>query len=270
MCLVNPRTLTLLGLLLVTGCHALEKRAPIPEAEPTARIGQLVVYSDFPLPKQHRLLRELADQRELICEQFNLAPTDEPIYIHLFHSLLAMQESAQAHFTNYPQRRAFFVETETSLRVFAHWGDRAAEDLRHEVTHGYLHAMVRRLPLWLDEGIAEYFEVSRGEHAIHHTHLLELKGSLQTGWFPSLVRLEKMTSAEKMTQLDYAESWAWTHFMLHTTPERKETLRQYLREVDRGENAIAFSQYIEPRDPSAHHALVTHLKGLIAECDQTP
>ncbi|GIT30210.1 MAG: hypothetical protein Ct9H300mP1_22560 [Planctomycetaceae bacterium] len=33
------------------------------------------------------------------------------------------------------------------------------EDLRHEFTHGVLHSSLKRVPLWLDEGLAEYFEV---------------------------------------------------------------------------------------------------------------
>ena len=57
-------------------------------------------------------------------------------------------------------RRAFFVETDTQLSVYAQWGDRVAEDLRHEVTHGYLHAVVPNVPLWIDEGLAEFLRGS--------------------------------------------------------------------------------------------------------------
>ena len=45
-------------------------------------------------------------------------------------------------FSAISQPRAFFVESDTRLNIYAYWGDRVAEDLRHEVTHGYLHAMV--------------------------------------------------------------------------------------------------------------------------------
>jgi hypothetical protein len=67
-------------------------------------------------------------------------------------------------FPSVPSRRAFFVESDTRLAVYAHWSDRVGEDLRHEVAHGYLHSMVQGLPLWLDEGLAEYFEVPRGNN----------------------------------------------------------------------------------------------------------
>ncbi len=48
----------------------------------------------------------------------------------------------RANIPSFPARRAFFVETDTRLAVYAYWGDRIAEDLRHEVAHGYLHACV--------------------------------------------------------------------------------------------------------------------------------
>ena len=52
------------------------------------------------------------------------------------------------------------METDTRLTVYAYWGDRVAEDLRHEVTHGYLHTMVPHVPLWLDEGLAQLADTS--------------------------------------------------------------------------------------------------------------
>ena len=72
-------------------------------------------------------------------------------------------------YPDFPKRRAFFVETDTQLAVYAQWGDRVAEDLRHEVAHGYLHAIVPSIPLWLDEGLAEYFEVPRGQNGLNRT-----------------------------------------------------------------------------------------------------
>ena len=76
----------------------------------------------------------------------------------------AIGEYLTRNFPSVPSRRAFFLETDTRLAVYAHWSDRVAEDLRHEVAHGYLHSVVPGLPLWLDEGLAEYFEVPRGQN----------------------------------------------------------------------------------------------------------
>ena len=131
---------------------------------------QLVIYSDFMLPRDHRLVQELTAQRGDVAERLKLAPTDEPIHIYLFRSPESFKDFIQRHHPEFPLRRAFFVETDIRLAVYAHWGDRVAEDLRHEVAHGYLHAAVSGLPLWLDEGLAEYFEVPRGYHGLHQQH----------------------------------------------------------------------------------------------------
>ena len=48
-------------------------------------------------------------------------------------------------------------------------------------------------------------------------------------WQPDLKRLERLRSAVDMKQRDYAESWAWVHFLLETDPDSRQLLRDYLR-----------------------------------------
>jgi len=107
-----------------------------------------------------------------------------------------------------------------------------AEDLRHEVAHGYLHAVMPGLPLWVDEGLAEYFEVPRGLDGLNQPHVALLSDSIEKDhWKPNLKRLETLTDAAQMDQRDYAESWAWVYFMLHSPPDRREILTSYLADV---------------------------------------
>ena len=68
-----------------------------------------------------------------------------------------------------------------------------AEDLRHEVAHGYLHAVVPNLPLWLDEGLAEYFEVPRGLDGVNRPHVdRACRRAWPTTGGPNLARLEQL------------------------------------------------------------------------------
>ena len=107
-----------------------------------------------------------------------------------------------------------------------------AEDLRHEVTHGYLHTMVPHLPLWLDEGLAEYYEVPRGQAGLNPPHLQCCCGAeKEKQWKPDLAQLEQLNHPSDMTQQHYAEAWAWMHFLLTTTPERRETLCSHLARI---------------------------------------
>ena len=110
------------------------------------------------------------------------------------------------------------------------------------MAHGYLHASVPALPLWLDEGLAEYFEVPRGHGGLNRPHLELLSDMMEhNGWQPNLKRLERLTSAGEMEQSDYAEAWAWVYFLLNSTPERRELFTGYLADLrDEGAARTAF------------------------------
>jgi hypothetical protein len=168
---------------------------------------QLVIHSDFSLPERHRLLDELAAQRMLVSQRLKLAPTSQPIDVYLFDTAADYDQFVALRYPEFPKRRAFFVQTEGRLVVYAHWNERVAEDLRHEVCHGYLHAALESLPLWLDEGLAEYFEIPSGGQGFNAPHVRELAAAIrEENWRPDLKRLEAIAPNGSMTQRDYAES----------------------------------------------------------------
>jgi hypothetical protein len=221
---------------------------------------QLVIHSDSPLPAQHRLFEDLTAQRAEMTEKLELPASDEPIHVYLFETSEEFHGFIGAQYPEFPARRAFFVEGDTRLAVYAQWGDRVAEDLRHEVAHGYLHAVLRNIPLWLDEGLAEYFEVPRGTSGMNRPHVTDLGTRLASGgWRPDLARLERLASAGEMTQHDYAESWAWVHWMLQTTPERRELLRGYLQALGKGDPVGPLSQRIVGDGSDAPRSLAEHI-----------
>jgi hypothetical protein len=237
---MQPRVEIYLIILLVAmcGCRGLQLTQPAPTLPTTQETPgqQLKFHSDFQLPTNHRLLRELTLERDDVYQTLGLVGTNEPINVYLFQDEAKYRQFLARHFPSVPQRRAFFVETDTQLEVYAHWSDRVGEDLRHEVCHGYLHAVVPAIPLWLDEGLAEYFEVPRGQGGLNQPHV-DLLSDMQAHnhWHPDLPRLESIKSAADMDQADYAESWAWVYFLLHSPPERRDVLITYLAEIhDRG------------------------------------
>ena len=212
-----------LALPIIAGCARLRAAPALPQRH-SMTLDQLMIHSDAPLPQHHRLLDELQQQRSRLTVKLGLGVSDEPIHVYLFPTSQGLDAYMRVYFPDLPQRRAFFVETDTRLTVYAYWGDRVAEDLRHEVAHGYLHAVVPRLPLWLDEGLAEYFEVPRGLDGLNRPHVDQLVAELGRGWKPDVQRLERLRETGEMTQIDYAESWAWVHFLLETTPQRRQLL----------------------------------------------
>ncbi len=255
--------IVLAGMAAAGGCTGtLNGRLTLPERHSLVR-EQLVVHSDFPLASQHRLLEDLTARRFDLSRALGLPLSDEPIQIYLFDDADRFEAFMRLHYPEFPERRAFFVETDTHLIVYAHWGDRVAEDLRHEVTHGYLHSMIPNLPLWLDEGLAEYFEVPRGHNGLNRAHLQRLLARLQRRqWQPDLERLERLdpASAFDMSQDDYAESWAWVHFLLGSGPEHAELLHVYLAELHRDGSAIPLSLRLTQMLGRGDAALTAHVR----------
>ncbi len=250
--------------LALAGCARWHKSQTAAPVSNSIVRDQLVVHSDWPIPSQHRMVEELCQQRWDVLGKLSLPPSNEPIHVFLFDTSDRFNAFMRVHYPDFPVRRAFFVETDTRLAVYAHWGDRVAEDLRHEVAHGYLHSVVPNLPLWLDEGLAEYFEVPRGHGGLNSPHVIELGDRLSTGWRPDLRRLETITSVGEMTQLHYAESWLWVHFLLETSRERQDLLRTYLTRLRSTAAPSPLSLEIRRLHPYPEGMLVEYLQHLVA------
>ncbi len=252
-----------MGIPLLVGCAAIwTERLSLPEQNTLVR-GQLVFHSDFPLPVNHRLLEELTARRSDLEEKLGLPYSDEPIHVYLFDSAEQFKEFVRLRHPEFPPRRAFFLETDTQLLVYAQWGDRVAEDLRHEVTHGYLHSAIADVPLWLDEGLAEYGEAPRAQHGLNRDHLKHLGQQIGQGvWQPDLARLERLAPSGDLTQAQYAESWAWVHFMLQSRPERAVALRDYLAALRQKGVAEPLSARLARIDPDPAQALLGHVTEL--------
>jgi hypothetical protein len=249
----------LFGICLFAGCQSIRNETRPARFAYEHQCEQIVLHSDFELTEQQRLVDELCAQRELLAGKLGLPTTDMPIHIYLFADDRSYYDFLDLRFHGFPHRRAIFVETEVELAVYAHWGDHIAEDLRHEVTHGYLHAALPRLPLWLDEGLAEYFEVGSARQGLNAPHLDQLRGL--ENFRPNLPRLEQLSSAAEMTQLDYAESWAWVHFLLESDVDKAALLTDYLADLQQG-SAATLSTRLQKRLADAESALVEHLQTL--------
>ncbi|HEX4147538.1 MAG TPA: DUF1570 domain-containing protein [Pirellulales bacterium] len=254
---------TVLLAMAVHGCIGIVESPSALPARNAVVFDQLVIHSDFHLPHNHRLLNDMRAQRSDLLARLDLPPSDEPIHVYLFETESRFNNFLEEYHPEFPARRAFFVESDTRLAVYAQWGERVAEDLRHEVAHGYLHSVVRNIPLWLDEGLAEYFEVPRGNAGVNRPHVQLLVDRIsKQDWRPNLPRLEALASAGEMTQDDYAESWAWAHWLLESDPARRELLRQYLLALRQHGTAEPLSQGIRRMCPAPDKALVDHLAAL--------
>jgi hypothetical protein len=201
------------------------------------RVSQYVFYSDFEIKRDQPIFRELSDLRDQLYKELQLpAPgSDTLVHVYLFPERDSYERFIQDRYPKLPNRRAFFIEEQPrglakkgELVVFTFWSDRIRSDLRHELTHALLHAVLQEVPLWLDEGLAEYYELPPSWNGINRTHIQFL---LQGENRPDLKRLEKLSEVASMNTLEYREAWAWVYLMLRGNPKAKEVLLAYLQEL---------------------------------------
>jgi hypothetical protein len=281
----TPRTPSLLALSLAlacaAGCHALRfgqlnaDRADKDPPPSTAlgkrsefRVSQFVFLYDFPLDRSLPLFQELAGLREQIFKELQLPPSNTPIFVHLFENQQRYEAFMKGKYPNLPRRRAFFIaETKRiggseELDVYTYWGDRINQDLRHELTHALLHSVLKDVPIWLDEGLAEYYELSPGWKGVNYQHLAQLRGGSNGPFRPDLARLEQLTKVEQMTPAEYREAWAWVHLMLHSKAEARRVLIGYLRELRTNPQPGRLRPRLAPLFASLDETLQAHLSRL--------
>ena len=251
-----------LTLLFFAGCQTLVT-GPARSFEHRISRDQIILHSDSSLEAESRLIKELTDQQSWLTGKLRLSATDVPIHVYLFEDEAAYTEHVGTRFPGFAKRRAIFVNNGEQLAVYAYRGEHVADDLRHEVSHGYLHAAIPNLPFWLDEGLAEYFEVGQAKDGFnqHHVRLLR-QLRITDDWQPDLQLLEQLRVPEDMTQAQYAEAWAWVHFLLESEHDLAKVLIDYLAELRQGGAGAMLSTQVNKRLARPELALQEHLENL--------
>ncbi len=269
--------LSLLSFFCACGCHSLKlapavldkaekpEPAPVPPSQRSLPVAPFVFHSDFEIKQDEPLFRELADLREQVYKELGLPGTPKVVQVYLFEDREKYERFMRGRYPDLPKRRAFFVAQPHSvggpedLLVYTFWGDRIREDLRHELTHALLHSVLKDVPLWLDEGLAEYFEVPPDSEGINHQHLEQLRHAQNGPVQPDLTHLEQLSQVQQMTPAEYREAWAWVHLMLHDRSEAKSVLVNYLQQLRVNPKPGPLQPALEEVYPDLDEALRHHL-----------
>lgn len=269
-------------LVLALGCHSiqltphggekseksakLEKEAtPPPPNKRSLRVSQFVFLSDFELKQDLPLFRELSALRDQVYKELQLPPAHTLVQVYVFEDRDRYERYMRARYPELPKRRAFFVAQPRSvggvedLMVYTYWGDRIGEDLRHELTHALLHCVLKDVPLWLDEGLAEYFETPRECHGINYSHLDQICRGAHGPFRPDLGRLEQLSQVQQMAPAEYREAWAWVHLMLRDKAEAKVVLIKYLQQLRGNPNPGPLQPRLAEVFPNLEATLEKHL-----------
>lgn len=253
--------------LLVSGCQSTPKTTFSTERPSlhTVSTKHFVINTDVRLESDNILVTELEALHDRVHETLRLPEQRDPVNVYLFSDEATYRFYMHTTWRDLPPRRAYFVGTTRELAVYSFVSPQVLEDLRHEFTHGLLHATLQTVPLWLDEGLAEYFEVSTSTpEAAHAAHLSEWQLAESENWNPNLYRLEVITDFRDLSQRDYAESWAWVHFMLNSSEEASGVLLKYLEELQTTKTPRRLLPSLETAVPSFFTDLPAHVRRLQA------
>jgi hypothetical protein len=165
-------------------------------------------------------------------QHLNFRPNlqSEPVEIYVLDDRNAFAHFLKFYYPELPPRRAFFLAQGDHRVVYTYSSPRLAEDLRHEATHALLHGSYGALPLWLDEGLAEYFESDLSTSDSERERIDHLVADLKGGWTPDLARLQSLSDIRQMTPRDYREAWGWVHLLLTDSSPKRVSLSTTLAE----------------------------------------
>lgn len=193
--------------------------------------GPFQIRADFSLAEYPQLIAQLEQLQRDLVETLQLTPAGQSIQLFLFRDQGAYRGYLKQYFPGTPDRRALFIKGRGPGMVFAYQNAEFEVDVRHECTHALLHTMLPIVPLWLDEGLAEYFEVPPGERRAGNPHQSPTRWA---AWLYKTRRLEQLEAVRDVSQMgpgEYRSAWAWVHFMLHGPPAARQQLTAALYDL---------------------------------------
>ncbi len=209
------------------------------------QVGRFTIHADFDVATLADLPLELTGLTGDVSSVLGIEATHQPVHVVLFASASEYQRYMRNYFPQLPERRALFIQDRGPGMLFAHWHADIASDVRHEVTHALLNDSSRPLPLWLDEGLAKYFEAERSRRFDGHAYLQEVSQRASRGIVPTLQPLEAADQLSEFKEPHYRDSWAWVHFLIHRSAATRELLQRALAQHRSGADPLPLSRQLD-------------------------
>lgn len=226
-----------LGLCVACACTVL----PAQEWVSSRVYGPFACWGTFDLTPIEPDLKFLPMISAELIRRLELPVPEEWIELYVFADEIQWKEFLEREYPQIPYRRALFLKKKKGRgQLFLHLSENFAEDVRHEGTHAFLHAVLSDVPIWLDEGLAEYFETAPAEGTDQSQPDPRITDA---DWFPlvleraqkneiaKLADLEALHEMQEMTSLRYADSWAWVNFLLNGPENVRPLLPLYVSEL---------------------------------------
>jgi hypothetical protein len=222
--------------------------------------GPFECVSAVPLAPLDAFFQELSRLEQELQRTLGVPPAGDSVDVFLLADEESHRRLLSQLFPRAPYRRALYVQRGGRGAVYAYQHAELAVDLRHECTHALLHTNLAMVPLWLDEGLGEYFEMSESQRAFEHPHLSTLRWNLRLGMWRTVESLESHSELSDMGAIEYRYAWAWVHFMLHGPQAAHRALVSYLADIRLGNLPGVLSERLKTAVPKLDERMIQHFK----------
>lgn len=204
---------------------------PAQEWQSEYAYGPFEIYLNVDINLVRKTLEQIADLDRELSARFSLPPCQEKIKLYIFADVKTYTAYIQKEYPGAPMRRALFaMEKDKPGQIFTFLHEEFAVDLRHEGTHALLHSKIGRLPIWIDEGLAEYFEAPKEQRVYKEPYFSQIKRNVSYNLLAPVPDLKKLENIKKMgdfLEIHYRNSWSWMNFMINDL-SRQKILANYL------------------------------------------
>jgi hypothetical protein len=225
--------------------HATGALPPPRDAWSELRTQHFVIFSNAGERRTQQLATELETMREVMrrvvpdVRRGTLSVDGHvPTEVYVFESVRSFEPyrllpGAAGFFTTRPTGNLVAIDASV---------DEPLQVVRHEYLHHFLESNIPGVPLWANEGLAEFYstmtrdsrEVLLGRPLPHHVQWLRTHGPMPAGKLVALGSVAAGGDEKEKTGAVYASSWLLVHYLLAGNPARHNQLGNYLARVKDG------------------------------------
>ncbi len=227
--------------------------------------GRFRFLGDRPLGEAKQWAEHLEELAGRMARELELARADAPIAVMVLGNQQILDRYLERYYPEVGGRRSLFLRHQDRSQVFVCRHPGLVEDLRHEVCHALLHLSVPNLPVWIDEGIAEYYEVPDDSEALHPVHGSRIAWLVRLGHAPSLKAMEQDSFDPGSSTGSYGDAWGWIHFLMTHSEVSRRVLVDHLAAMHAGDDRSTLHQRLERSLGNPRLAFLRHYQAAVAK-----
>jgi tetratricopeptide (TPR) repeat protein len=167
-----------------------------------------------------------------------------PAVVVVFSSDRAFEPFKPRYRGRQVEAEGIFVGTSDINYIAVVSGRRDVRAILHEYAHLMLANVAPNIPLWLGEGLAEYYstfelrkdgqQVVVGRPIDAHVRMLRANRWLTLADLTSVRHDSPLYNEDKRRTMFYAQSWALVHYLLAGAPPRADLVTKYIQSIESG------------------------------------